>query len=580
MHIRSPIFLSTVSRRPVRAVFRIVLFGLAALSPATATPPEDPLLSGNAAVSLTPAGLLERELTQPGGLFVWTTLRELEGLSAAQLRTLAHGLWRAQRRGTKLTAAAVVLEAWADRDLAGLTADILTLLRWEHSCRAAADHVAGIESAAAALWCRLAHLDWNRALPLLEEVGRAAPPHTFWLLVSGQLELPPGRLPVFLTTAEGGMKSDPNLFAQVLGRVMWSAVKAHGHAGAAEEVANIKAAEVRKLADSELRRLRSDPPFRAGEKGNAGTPPAGPAALRGLLAMDTAPGDQRRIPFRLLREVRKLTPDEAMELAGRLPRKSPPGHWLAWMLFMRAAEGDPVAAAEVAAETAVQLVRAGQPVAALYALRPDLDAETALREIRGMTSPERQRQALSGFLTGRAAQEIIARELGNPVMGFASQIMLPAEFRRAGLCRAAAAGAGEAALRLAGNPPWEPAAGRAMLREDIVKAWALSDLASLRRYVATLENPDDLAPVAQAFAFVIPLLPPALHLDPDNPLPAEFVTHVPAGHWACLAFEARGEAFRFFEQRGHEPAFGAPMRAFAAVAALYEPERARTLAGP
>jgi hypothetical protein len=162
----------------------------------------------------------------------------------------------------------------------------------------------------------------------------------------------------------------------------------------------------------------------------------------------------------------------------------------------------------VTAETAVQLVRAGQPVASLFALRRGLAADAAAAEFRAMTSPDMRRQALCGFLTTAAAGEFIAREWGNPVLGLASQWQLPADSWRPGLCRATAvSNGGAAALRLAANLPWEPAVGRAMLRDDILKAWALTDLPGLRRHAEHPENADVADPARKAIAAVMPLIP-------------------------------------------------------------------------
>jgi hypothetical protein len=69
-------------------------------------------------------------------------------------------------------------------------------------------------------------------------------------------------------------------------------------------------------------------------------------------------------------------------------------------------------------------------------------------------------------------------------------------------------------------------------------------------------------------------------LDPDNPLPAELLTRVPADHWACLAFESREPGIRFFDRKAGDPVFAAAARAFAAVASLYEPDRARQFPVP
>ena len=91
-------------------------------------------------------------------------------------------------------------------------------------------------------------------------------------------------------------------------------------------------------------------------------------------------------------------------------------------------------------------------------------------------------------------------------MALATQTKLPAACWRPGLCQAAASGGGEAALQLAQHLPWEPPVGRAMLQEDIIKAWALTNLPSLRTWAAMLTNPDELKPVTTALTFLEPLL--------------------------------------------------------------------------
>jgi hypothetical protein len=383
-----------------------------------------------------------------------------------------------------------------------------------------------------------------------------------------------------------GSKLEPPRLSAVVDRVIWSAVRSHGESAIGRAVARMNAGSAKTAAASSLRHLRRDLPFRAdasSQTDKASHPELETTELHRLEALDTLPDEPRRIPFRLLHEVLQFTPAEALELAGQLPKERTSGHWLAWMLFMRAAEGEATAAAGVAAETGIPLTRAGQATATVFALRPELDAGTAMAEIREMPSPDRQRQALSGFLTGRTAQEFITRELGNPAIGYASQIRLPADYWRAGLCRATAAGAGEAALRLAGNLQWESEPGRALLKEDIVTAWALADHPSLRRCAEKLSNPDEIQAFAAAFADALPFLPAAAHLDPDNPLPTNLLASVSEHHWKWLAFEAREAGFRFFERRAEEPAFTVPARQFAAGAVHYEPDRARALllkAGP
>ena len=448
--------------------------------------------------SISPRWFLLQELTRPPGLFVWETLMELERCDAERLRDLAREVRQAQFHGIPLMAAPLVTEAAAERDLAGAVTDILADMQKVNST---ATPRAKIESDAVLLACRMAGRDWKKLLELLQKVK---PDPAFWLPLAADIELAPEKLPAFLTAASVGMNE--RRLPDIAGRVLWTTVKQHGTAATAKQLKAIKNRPVRQVAEVVLRELKKAPPLPDSPIPDK-SPPLKSVELRRLLALDTSPGEPRRIPFALLRAVRRFSPAEALSLAEELPRDpAPPGHWLAWMLFMRAAEGDPVAATTVAVETGGQLIRAGQATASLYALRQELDADTALREVRDITSPDAQRQAMGGILTGRTAQEFILKEHGNPLLALATQTKLPAAYWRAGLCRAATSGGGIAALQQAEHLPWEPPIGRAMLQEDIIKAWALTDLPSLQTWAAKLTNPDEISPVTAALVFLKPLL--------------------------------------------------------------------------
>ncbi len=453
---------------------------------------------GAARPSLSPRWFLLQELTHPPGLFVWETLKELENCDARELRDLARQFREAQFHGIPLMATPLVTEAAAERDLAGALTDVLADMQKENS---SATPRAKLESDAVLLACRMTGRDWKQLLALLKKVK---PDPAFWLPLAAGIELSPEKLPAFLTTASAGM--DERRLPDITGRVLWTTVKQHGTTATAKQLKVIKNRAVRQVAEKVLRELKKSPPLPEPSEPDT-SPPLKSAELRRLLALDTSPGESRRIPFALFRAVCRLSPAEALSLAEKLPRDpEPPGHWLAWMLFMRAAEGDPAAAEAVAVETGGQLIRAGQAKASLFALRQELDADTALREIRDIMSPDAQRQAICGILTGRTAQECILNEQGNPLLALATQTKLPAAYWRAGLCKAATSGGGIAALQQAQHLPWEPPIGRAMLQEDIIKAWALTDLPSLQTWAAKLTNPDEIKPVTAALSFLETLL--------------------------------------------------------------------------
>ncbi len=441
---------------------------------------------------------LLHELTRPPGLCVWEIMKELKRCNARGLRDLATEVREAQSRGIPLTAAPLLIEAAAERDLAGTLADIFADMKQEPSPAAPRVNMA---SDAVFLSSRMAGRDWKKLLKMLDAVKRDP---SFWLPLAAAIELPPEKLPAFLTVAARG--TEAQLVPPIADRVLWTTVKQHGVRTTTQAVKTIKSRAVRQAVEESLRDLTKDPP-RPSPPSPGKSPPLKSPALRRLLALDTLADEPRGIPFALHRAVLQLSPAEALGLARELPRDPAPGHWLSWMLFMRAAESDAAAAAAVATETGGQLIRAGQPLATLFALRPEVEAGAVLQEIRSFTSPDAQRQALSGFLTGRAAQALILGQQGNPLLAFAMQTKLPASCWRAGLCQAAASGGGEVALHQAQNLTWEPSGGRAMLQEDIIKAWALTDLPSLKIRAAKLTNPDEIKTVNAALTFLGPLLP-------------------------------------------------------------------------
>ena len=71
---------------------------------------------------------------------------------------------------------------------------------------------------------------------------------------------------------------------------------------------------------------------------------------------------------------------------------------LPWMLFMRPAEGDPVAAARVACSNPIG--ESAAPLTEIFAMR--MDEVAALEDIRGMKEKSDRETALAGLLTHAA----------------------------------------------------------------------------------------------------------------------------------------------------------------------------------
>lgn len=537
---------------------------------------EDPLLQGNVEVSITSADLMLRELTQPPGLFVWNMIKDLDKLSTAQLRTLAHLSWITRRRDNESSAISLVVEAWADRDLAGAISDILTITGWEDADPWIGDNDVDLENYACVLWDRLARRDWKRALALAEQVTGAETAGHFFKGVAYHRSLSPEQLPAFLAVA--ARKAHGEILNKVIQSSVWDVVHYHGSAAARRGLAKMKDRVVRERAESEVPRGEREARASAGDKnGDSGQPVVRDPLLKGLLRLDARKDDEWYFPYPLLRAVEKLTPRAALILTQRIPPEDQVGHWLSWMLFMRAAEEDPVAALPAAATAGMGGVGATQPIATLYALRAEMDVETAVREIRAMTSPAMQREALSGYLTGGPARKIIASQQGSPLTALASQIQLPAQYWRPSLCGLAAAGEAEAALQMAEGLPADKIHARSTLIRNIMMAWGLSDLASLCRYGEKLEDGDRLEMVRLAMADVLPFLPASRQLDVEHPLPPKLLNEITDIHWPFMAYEAREAGFHFFVRHAKEDDYKRGIADFAEYAAKYEPERALAL---
>ncbi len=450
------------------------------------------------------AGFALLELTQPRGLFVWSAAKRVAAADDPALRKVAQQLWRARRKSTLTGAEPLVVEGLAERDLPGTVEAMITLMRDDSGEQQVDSPGIGLDNDAANLWCRLAGRDWKRARALLAKLPGNDAALRFWCVAASECVLPLDRLPSFMEAMSRGVSEKSR--ERALYPALWNAVKLHGAQKTAASVARCAVRPMRSLAGKLVAGLKKHPPFN-------GVPPGEPRrqinfpGLERLLHLDVAAGEPRRLPFPLLAAVLQLSPEDALVMArGLAAEENAGGHWLGWMLFMRAAEGDPMAAWEVATETGNQVLRANHSDSIPYALQPGLELVPMIAKIRAMESPERQRQAMEGLLMSRLAQEFLIGEQGNPFMGLANEARLPAAYWRPGLCLAATAGGGRAALGISRQLRWEPEIGRLMLREEILRAWALADFPSFLQFASTVTNPDELAPLERARSFAGSLL--------------------------------------------------------------------------
>lgn len=434
------------------------------------------------------------ELTEPGAAFVWQAANRVAALPLPDLAATAGRYWKARRDAIYPAAESLVTVRYADLAPQAAAEKAIALLRED----AATGAGSALERDAAQLWNRLARRDWKAARALLAQVPGESLVPRFWQTAAVGHRLSLEQLRIFIPALDRSLTGPAQ--ERALFPAVWNAVTAHGWRATQRTLATTGSDRLRKQTAAMLRELKERPPFEGGPPGTL-TPPAD-RTLRRLLALDSVPGDGGRFPFPLHAAVSALPPEEAAAAAEKLAAApGQPGHWLGWMLFMRAATAGLPDAARLATETGNQSLRASHAPAVCPPPLPMDNPGALATALRAMESPEARRYALESYFLSPPGQEILRQELGSPIIALAHTEKLPAIFWRPALCRAAASGAAEAALRAASGLSWEPAVGRDLLRLDILRAWALADLPAFTLYTTTLTNPDEITPAQAALAF-------------------------------------------------------------------------------
>jgi hypothetical protein len=534
--------------------------------------PPDPLFTNRVPCPHTAASLALRQMIDPTGLFMWELMKETEALNAAQLRTLTHELLRPRRYYRDVSPAdVIVMEAWADRDLAAATADVLNIADWEDREDSIGEYDSDVEFFGCHLWSQLAERDFPKAVKAADRLKGYETRRQFFSKVLGEMLLKPSQVAAFVQL---GQRHKPYASPEDMAQEAVESIALHR--GLKEARLALKSLPKSKPRDAAEQRLK-----RISEDGRVGSlvPPrfeSGNGELQKLASLDCVSPTGMCIPYPLLREVLKLSPEEARFLAGNLTEANRKAScWLSWMLFMRAAEGDAAAAMTIAPGGAPALHWADNApsravVAALTAGR-----EGAESSLRAQAAGDDRDTALAGFLA-RAPIENLER-----YQKLARDLDAPAEAWQPLLVRMVLAGKAREALAIAetiANPPLPNGEKKVPLSSVVMKAWGLHDFAAAREYVSKLQNAGAGYQYFDRIAEAAAILPPAVALDTQNPMPDALRERLSEKYWLYLAYEAREEGFRFFEGLKDEARSKFQVSDFAWAAARYEPERALALA--
>jgi hypothetical protein len=532
--------------------------------------PPDPLFTNRVPSPHTAASLALRQMVDPTGLFMWELMKETEALNAAQLRTLTHELLRPRRYYRDVSPAdVIVMEAWADRDLAAATADVLNIPDWEDRDDNIGDYDSDVEFFGGQLWSQLAERDFPKAVKVADRLEGYETRGQFFSMVDKTL-LKPSQVAAFVRL---GTRHTPWASPEDLaeGAVECIAIQ-RGLKEARLALKNLPEGKVRDAAQRTLGKIS--------ESGKAGSGiPArfesGNRELQRLAALDRLSPAGMRIPYPLLRAVLKLTPADALAAAGNLTEANRNASgWLPWILFMRAAEGDTAAAMAIAPDKSPSSNwgHSGPAKAIIAALTAGgANAESSLR---AQAPGDERSVALAGFLS-RAPLENLERW-----QKLARELRAPADAWQPLLVRMVMAGKAKEALAIAvaiPNPPLPNGGNRFPLSSEIMKAWALHDFAAARDYVSRLADSNVRHQYYGTLAEAAAVLPPAVALDSGHPIPDALREQLGEPYWLYLAYEAPEACLRFFEEGKVEERSAFEVGVFTRAAARYSPERALAL---
>lgn len=508
-----PIFMIPI--RLLAITFLLALTGLAA--PAFSAEKSgtveirDALSVDRVAGPFTVENLVVRHLAGPDGLLLWELMRAFESLTIPQLRSLSHDLLRPRRfYNGLLPLDLLVVSAWADRDLAGATEDMLHIPDWEDSIEAIGDYDCDVEFFGAMLWMRLAERDFAKAAAIAEKVTGEETRRQFsdflWTVLPQ-----PADLPAYLAFAShlDGLTPEKaatdavfNLYI-LKGDAAAQAGLETMPEGTAKQSAAESLADLKKSRDSEG--IKSPVP----RKLTFASP-----RLTELAALEETGFSEDKLeifhlPVATLREVRRLSPEKALEFAREVKKSGAATHCLGWLLAMRAADGDPRVLAEFDFRPDFQQNFSGRLSDLRFALlagEPGMEAE-----LRAMPAGEDRNLALQNFLSRadltKTAQWVkLAQDLKAPAASWSPLLV-----------RLASLGQPEQALALADAVPPDPlpdngksaVPGGTIFRSSIVNAWGLRDFPAASKYVLALASGEKQKAAAGGLVSALQVLRPA-----------------------------------------------------------------------
>lgn len=449
----------------------------------------DPLSVDRVAGPFTAEDLVVRQMAEPAGLLLWELMGAFESLTIPQLRSLSHDLLRPRRFYNDLMPLDLLaVYAWADRDLAGATEDILHIPDWEDSIEAIGDYDCDVEFFGAMLWMRLAERDFAKAATIAEKLTGEETRRQFSDFLSTAL-IKPADLPAYMTFVShfGGLTPE-KAASDAIGNLYLVKGETSAQAGldalpqstakqsAAESLAALKKPKDSEGIKSPVPRLLSFASPKLTEL----------AALEENGFSDHKP-EIFHFPFATRREVCKLPPDRALEFARELKKSGKVTICLGWLLAMRAAEADPRVLAEFDFTPDFQQGFSGRLSDLRFAL---LAGDPGMEvELRAMPAGEDRILALQNFLSradpAKTDQWVkLAEDLKAPAAAWSPLLVRLASQEP------------EKALALVDTVALNPlpedrksdVPDAAILRRNIVNAWGLRDFPAAAKYVLALPS--------------------------------------------------------------------------------------------
>lgn len=279
--------------------------------------PPDPLMTNRVPCPHSAASLALRQMIDPTGLFAWEFLKETESLNTAQLRTLVHDLLRPRRYYHEIPAAdQIAIQAWAARDLAAATADILNIPDWEDRDMFIDDYDSDVEYEGWVLWSRLAETDFAKAVRIADRLQGHETQRMCFSVFGDQPLFQPSQIPALVRLARRHRPyAEPE---EIAGDAVCAIFQRTGRAAAQEAIRKLPAGPEKQEAAERFAEWQ-DPGSKIWTPAVFKNP-----ALTKLAALDCQEQHCRSLPVPLLRAVVKLSPEEALALGTELKAAPPP----------------------------------------------------------------------------------------------------------------------------------------------------------------------------------------------------------------------------------------------------------------